>query len=208
MYNLGVSEAQTPQRSPNISSRGSENDFSYNGYKDHERNNRVSYSSEGSSENRSFSQPPGYNDFIKSKDNSMDVKNNNHSWNLPARTESKPLPAYDDFVKSKEANRPPGFRSVKPPQPVYNAPPPQQQQPQLSMEKPPSPTESDDEAPPPVPPPPTRSSSTAWKQKYSGQTAPKQVKFDFMLFSLDQKIVYKFTGDSVLTIILYFFPDC
>lgn len=47
--------------------------------------------------------------------------------------------------------KPTGFRSVKPPQPVQNNPR----------------DVSDDDEPPPVPPPPSRSSSSAWKQKYS-----------------------------------------
>jgi len=54
------------------------------------------------------------------------------------------------------SNKPPGFRSIKPPEVA------------VVNNKPPSPDISDeDDAPPPVPPPPSRSSSSAWKQKYS-----------------------------------------
>ena len=71
--------------------------------------------------------------------NSSDGKENKpNTWKPPSTT----TPSYQ---------KPAGFRSVKPPQPVQNNPR----------------DVSDDDEPPPVPPPPSRSSSSAWKQKYS-----------------------------------------
>ena len=117
----------------------------YNGNIEYNHNRQQSNSSE-----KDIDQINGHhNEYIEQNHNRQpsnssegkEIKPN--TWQPPSTVTTSKNPSYQ---------KPAGFRSVKPPQPVQNNP---------------RHVSDDEEAPPPVPPPPSRSSSSAWKQKYS-----------------------------------------